>query len=336
VTGGAGFIGSNLVHYLLKERPDWSVINLDVLSYAGNLENIADCVGNKNYSFEKADITDSEAVEKIVNTYKPDAIMHLAAESHVDRSIHDPLAFVRTNIMGTQIMLDAVRKCDKSIRFLHVSTDEVYGSLGKTGYFTENSILAPNSPYSASKTSSDLLVRAAFKTHRMDVVTTRCSNNYGPFQFPEKLVPLMISNARNDMNLPVYGDGLQIRDWLHVNDHCDALLTVLEKGKTGEVYNIGGHNEWANIDIVKLILETLEKPESLIRYVEDRPGHDRRYAIDATKIEKELAWVPSYTFEKGLPETIQWYLENNDWIENVKSGAYRDFYKKHYEHRLNN
>jgi len=336
ITGGAGFIGSNLIHYLLGNRKDWDILNFDALTYAGNLENLAKVSDSQKYKFFQGDVTIANDVERAMEEFKPDAIMHLAAESHVDRSILDPLAFVRTNVIGTQIVLDSIRKLDKSIRLLHVSTDEVYGSLGSDGYFVENTPLAPNSPYSSSKASSDLFVRAAFKTHGLNVVTTRCSNNYGPYQFPEKLIPLMISNAEEDKSLPVYGDGLQIRDWLHVEDHCIALTRVLEKGKTGDVYNIGGHNEWANINIVKLILSTLNKPDSLIKYVTDRPGHDRRYAIDATKIEKELGWIPSRTFEEGLPETIKWYLENKDWVKNVQSGAYREFYEEQYGHRLKN
>ncbi len=282
----------------------------------------------------KADITDVEAISKIFKKHKPDAIMHLAAESHVDRSVLDPLIFVRTNVLGTQILLDELRKSNPEGRFLHVSTDEVYGSLGKEGYFTEDTPLAPNSPYSASKTGSDLLVRAAYHTHNMDVVITRCSNNYGPYQFPEKLIPLMISNAVNGNNLPVYGDGMNIRDWLYVDDHCSALLAVLEHGKSGEVYNIGGNNEWANINIVKLILKQVDASEDLIKYVTDRPGHDRRYAIDASKIEKKLGWQPTRTFEEALPETINWYLDNKKWVERIMSGAYRDYYERQYGKRL--
>ena len=255
--------------------------------------------------------------------------MHFAAESHVDRSILSGLPFVQSNVCGTQILLDEARKRGVD-RFVHVSTDEVYGSLGKEGLFTEETPLAPNSPYSASKASSDMLVRAAFKTHGFPALITRCSNNYGPWQFPEKLIPLMIANAREGRPLPVYGDGMQIRDWLYVQDHCEAILAVLEKGTPGEVYNIGGHNEYPNIEIVKRILGALDKPESLITYVKDRPGHDRRYAIDASKIERELGWTPRYTFEEALPMTIQWYLANDEWLERVRSGAYREYYQLQY------
>jgi len=333
VTGGAGFIGSNLVHFLLRERPEWKIINLDALTYAGNLENLIAAEGNPNYTFVHEDITDQKAVQNTVEEHAPDAVMHLAAESHVDRSILDAGAFIKTNVLGTQILLDTVRNCKRDVRFLHVSTDEVYGTLGKTGYFTESTPLAPNSPYSASKAASDMLVRAAKETHGMDVVTTRCSNNYGPYQFPEKLIPLMIANSLEDKKLPVYGDGMQVRDWLYVEDHCRALLTVLEKGVSGEVYNIGGHNEWPNIEIVKLILKNLDKPESLIEYVADRLGHDRRYAIDASKIERELGWTPSHTFEQALPLTIQWYLENREWTDRIRSGAYQEYYETQYGNR---
>ncbi|MBZ0263859.1 dTDP-glucose 4,6-dehydratase [bacterium] len=335
ITGGAGFIGSNLIHYLLKHRPEWELINLDALTYAGNLENLKACEGNPNYHFEHADIVDQDAMTRLFEEYKPDAIMHLAAESHVDRSILDPQSFVRTNVMGTQVLLNEAKKLGDSFRFLHVSTDEVYGSLGSTGFFTEDTPLAPNSPYSASKTGSDLLVRAANKTHGMDTIITRCSNNYGPYQFPEKLIPLMISNAMEDKQLPVYGDGKNVRDWLYVEDHCSALTTVLEKGKAGEVYNIGGNNEWFNIDIVKLILKSLGKSEELIKYVTDRPGHDRRYAIDASKLEKELGWEPSYTFEEGLPMTIDWYQDNVEWTNRIKTGKYTGYYEEQYGKRLN-
>ncbi len=334
ITGGAGFIGSNLVHYIIKNRPEWEIVNFDALTYAGNLENLTKCENVKNYSFVHGDITNIQVVKDVLEDKKPDTIMHLAAESHVDRSILDPLVFVHTNVVGTQVLLHEAFKLNKDIRFLHVSTDEVYGSLGKSGYFTEETDLAPNSPYSASKTASDCFVRAAFHTYGMDVVTTRCSNNYGPYQFPEKLIPLMISNARSGKNLPVYGDGMNIRDWLYVEDHCRALVRVLEDGKSGDVYNIGGHNEWANINIVKLILKQLNAPESLIKYVTDRPGHDRRYAIDASKIERELGWVPEHTFEEALPLTINWYEENSDWVSRVATGKYREYYDKQYGDRL--
>jgi dTDP-glucose 4,6-dehydratase len=333
VTGGAGFIGSNLIHLLLAERPDWRVLNLDALTYAGNLENLTSAEKNPAYMFAHVDITDMDAVKKTFEEFAPDAVMHLAAESHVDRSILDAGAFIKTNVLGTQILLDTTRALSKPCRFLHVSTDEVYGTLGETGYFIEETPLSPNSPYSASKAGSDMLVRAAFETHGMDVITTRCSNNYGPYQFPEKLIPLMIANALEDKPLPVYGDGMNVRDWLYVEDHARALLTVLERGKAGEVYNIGGHNEKPNIEIVKRILAELNKPERLITYVKDRPGHDRRYAIDASKIERELGWTPEHTFEQALPLTVRWYLNNREWTERVRSGAYQEYYEKQYGDR---
>ncbi len=334
ITGGAGFIGSNLVHFLLQERPDYKILNIDALTYAGNLENLTGCENNPNYSFSHADISDENRIDEIFQEFSPDAILHLAAESHVDRSVLDPLVFVRTNVTGTQVLLDAMRKHSPEARFVHVSTDEVYGSLGAEGYFIEETPLAPNSPYSASKAGSDMLVRAAFHTHKLDVVITRCSNNYGPYQFPEKLIPLMLYNAWEEKPLPVYGDGMNVRDWLYVEDHCSALLSVMEHGKTGEVYNIGGHNEWPNIEIVKLILQHTGASEDLIKFVTDRPGHDRRYAIDASKIEHELGWKPSHTFEEALPLTINWYRDNPEWAQNVRSGAYREYYQRQYGKRL--
>jgi dTDP-glucose 4,6-dehydratase len=332
VTGGAGFIGSNFIYHVLKNRNDINICNLDKLTYAGNLENLSGIEGQYpgRYHFVKGDIADESFVHTLFETEQFDEVVHFAAESHVDRSIHSATPFIMANVLGTQILLDASRKFAIK-KYLQVSTDEVYGSLGETGYFTEETPLQPNSPYSASKTAADLLVRAAFHTHHMPVLTTRCSNNYGPFQFPEKLIPLIISNALADKALPVYGDGMNIRDWLHVTDHCEAILTVLEKGKFGEVYNIGGNNEWANINIVKKILEILGKPESLIRFVKDRPGHDQRYAIDALKMKNELGWEPSYTFEKGITETVEWYIGHKDWWERIKSGAYTDYYKNQYE-----
>ena len=327
VTGGAGFIGSNFIKYMLEKHPDYEIINLDALTYCGNLENLEDIEENPNYSFVKGNICDDELVDEVVS--QVDYIVHFAAESHVDRSIEDPQIFIKSNIIGTQVLLDAAKKYQIR-KFLQVSTDEVYGSLGSEGYFTEKTPLQANSPYSASKAGADLMVRAYGETFDLPINITRCSNNYGPYQFPEKLIPLMISNALEDMELPIYGDGKNIRDWLHVYDHCSAIDLVLHKGKLGEVYNIGGHNEKENIEIVKLILKELDKPESLIKFVKDRLGHDRRYAIDSTKISKELGWKPKYTFETGIVETIRWYLDNQDWMEKVKSGEYQEYYEKMY------
>lgn len=343
VTGGAGFIGSNFVKYMLRKHPELKVINVDALTYAGNLENLKDVEDNPNYIFIKADIRNRNKMNEIFSSHDIDAVVNMAAESHVDRSIVDPEAFLTTNIIGTQVLLDTAKKYWKvnpedkyckeykpGVKFLQVSTDEVYGALGEKGMFVENMPLLPNSPYSASKASADLIVRSYHKTFGMPVNITRCSNNYGPYQFPEKLIPLMINNCLNDKELPVYGDGLQIRDWLHVSDHCSAIDTVLYKGLDGEVYNIGGNNEKANIEIVKLIIKTLGKSEKLIKYVKDRPGHDRRYAIDNTKITTQLGWKPEYTFEQGIKETIKWYLENTEWIENVISGDYVKYYDNMY------
>ena len=330
ITGGAGFIGSNFVRYMLDKYPDYKITNLDKLTYCGNLENLKGIENNPNYNFVKGDITDNDLVLNISSDV--DYIINFAAESHVDRSIEDPGIFIKSNIIGTQVLLDAAREQEIK-KFLQVSTDEVYGSLGKTGYFTEQTPIAANSPYSASKAGADLMVRAYNKTFDLPVNITRCSNNYGPYQFPEKLIPLMISNALENKPLPVYGDGMNIRDWLHVYDHCTAIDLVLHQGKIGEIYNIGGNNEKPNIEIVKLILENLDKDESLIEYVNDRPGHDRRYAIDSSKIQKELGWKPKYTFETGINETIKWYLDNLDWMEKVKSGEYQDYYQKNYSNR---
>lgn len=344
VTGGAGFIGSNFIQYILDKQQDLVLLlNLDLLTYAGNLENLEPVKEDPRYRFIRGDVRDKALVEELFAEYDFDTVIHFAAESHVDRSIVEPEVFLTTNIIGTQTLLDAAKRhwslnpenkhCREyrpGVRFLQVSTDEVYGALNKTGMFTETTPLAPNSPYSASKTSADLIVRAYHKTYGMPVNITRCSNNYGPYQFPEKLIPLMIHNAQQDKSLPVYGDGMQIRDWLHVKDHCSAIAAVLEKGKTGEVYNIGGNNEKANIEIVRLILEILGKPEELITYVQDRPGHDRRYAIDNTKITTELGWAPDYTFEEGMKETIQWYLDHPGWVERVTSGVYQKYYEKMY------
>lgn len=329
ITGGAGFIGSNFVRYFLEQHPDVTVVNFDKLTYAGNLENLAEIEGNPRYHFVRGDICDRKCVDTTLSDFSIDTIVHFAAESHVDRSILGSSVFVQTNVLGTHVLLEAARAASIQ-RFLHVSTDEVYGSLGTTGKFTEETPLHPNSPYAASKASSDMFVQAFHHTYGFPALITRCSNNYGPYQFPEKLVPLMIMNALNNKPLPVYGDGLHVRDWLHVRDHCIAVDTVLQKGKPGEVYNIGGNNEWKNIDIVKLILRQLNKPESLITFVKDRPGHDRRYAIDASKIRHELGWTPSYTFEEGMEQTIQWYLSNQAWCNHVMTGAYQEYYHKQY------
>ncbi len=343
VTGGAGFIGSNFVKYMIKKYPDYLIVNIDSLTYAGNLENLDDINDNKNYIFRKVDITNRDTITKLFEEFSFDKVVNFAAESHVDRSIEDPEIFLRTNIIGTQVLLDVAKKYwklvddkyDKTykqdVKYLQVSTDEVYGTLGKEGLFVETMSVVPNSPYSASKASADLVVRAYHETFNMPVNITRCSNNYGPYQFPEKLIPLMINNCLNDKDLPVYGDGMQIRDWLHVYDHCSAIDTVLHKGEIGEIYNVGGNNEKANIEIVKLIIETLGKSDNLIKYVKDRPGHDRRYAIDNTKITTQLGWAPSYTFEQGIKETIQWYLDNQKWIKNIQSGDYEKYYSKMYK-----
>ncbi|MDK2917581.1 MAG: dTDP-glucose 4,6-dehydratase [Candidatus Petromonas sp.] len=346
VTGGAGFIGSNFVKYMLNKYDDYRIVNLDLLTYAGNLENLKDVEDNPNYRFIKGDIEDRDLVNRLFEEENFDYIINFAAESHVDRSIEEPGIFVKTNVMGTQVLLDTAKKYwtigkDETgypvyrdgVKYLQVSTDEVYGTLGKTGMFTETTPLAPNSPYSASKASADMLVRAYNETFKMPMNITRCSNNYGPYQFPEKLIPLMIANTLEEKDLPVYGDGMQVRDWLHVKDHCSAIDTVLHKGKSGEVYNVGGNNEKANIEIVKLIIKTLGKSEDLITYVKDRLGHDRRYAIDNTKITTELGWEPSYTFEQGMKETIEWYLDNRDWWEKIRSGEYMEYYEKMYGDR---
>lgn len=343
VTGGAGFIGANFVQYILEQEEDIRLINLDLLTYAGNLENLQSCESDPRYHFVKGDIRDRALLHGLFEQYDIDTVVHFAAESHVDRSITEPEVFLTTNILGTQALLDAAkaywktepdnkysREYREGVRYLQVSTDEVYGALGKTGMFMETTPLSPNSPYSASKASADLMVRAYHQTFGLPVNITRCSNNYGPYQFPEKLIPLMIHNAENDKPLPMYGDGMQIRDWLHVKDHCAAIWTVLKKGKLGEVYNVGGNNEKANIEIVKLILQTLGKGEELITYVQDRPGHDRRYAIDNTKITTELGWKPQYTFEQGIAETIEWYQNHEEWLERIVSGAYADYYEKMY------
>lgn len=343
VTGGAGFIGSNFIHYMLGKYSDIRIVNLDALTYSGNPDNLRAVDCDPRYIFVKGDICDRNLVETIFKDFSIDTVVHFAAETHVDRSIIDPQVFVRTNVLGTQTLLDVAksnwklqpdnkysREYKEGVKFLHVSTDEVYGALGADGKFTETTPLSPNSPYSASKASSDMMVRAYYVTYGLPINITRCSNNYGPFQFPEKLIPLMINNCLNNRPLPVYGDGMQIRDWLYVIDHCSAIDTVLHKGIAGEVYNIGGNNEKANIEIVKLIVRMLGKSEDLISFVADRPGHDRRYAIDNTKITAQLGWKPSYTFEKGMEQTINWYLTHRDWMERVVSSAYQDYYQNMY------
>ncbi|MEG1756226.1 MAG: dTDP-glucose 4,6-dehydratase [Clostridia bacterium] len=343
ITGGAGFIGSNFVHEIYAHHPECSMVNVDALTYAGNLANIADIPDGERYHFVRADIRDREAIEQVFAENEITCVVNFAAESHVDRSIVDPEIFLTTNIIGTQVLLDTAkrhwklapddkysRQYREGVKFLQVSTDEVYGALGREGMFRETTPLSPNSPYSAAKASADMVVRAYYETFGLPINITRCSNNYGPYQFPEKLIPLMIHNCMNARPLPVYGDGMQIRDWLHVTDHCTAIWTVLTKGRVGEIYNIGGNNEKANLEIVRLILKTLGKDESLITYVKDRPGHDRRYAIDNTKITSNLGWVPSYTFEQGMAETIQWYQDHGDWMESVLSGDYRDYYDRMY------
>lgn len=333
VTGGAGFIGSNYIHYMLEKYPNYHIINLDLLTYCGNLGNLKEAETDPNYNFIKGDIADYNLVDKIVSENNINYIINFAAESHVDRSIQNPKIFLESNIIGTQNLLEIAKKYHEKSqlkKYIQISTDEVYGTLGKAGYFTETTPLAPNSPYSASKSGADLIVRAYHETFNLPINITRCSNNYGPYQFPEKLIPLMINNALNNKKLPVYGDGKNIRDWLHVYDHCTAIDLVLHKGKLGEVYNIGGNNEKENIEIVKFILQYLKKPEDLIEYVEDRLGHDRRYAIDSTKIKEELGWKPRYTFELGIKETIEWYLANENWLNNVISGDYINYYEKMY------
>lgn len=320
VTGGAGFIGSNFVHYMLENHPDYKIINLDLLTYAGNIHNLDDVMDNPNHVFVQGNITNRELVRNLVKTYNIDHFVNFAAESHVDRSILNPEIFVETNIQGTLALLDVAKEMNIE-KYLQVSTDEVYGSLGAEGYFTEETPLAPNSPYSASKTGADLLVRAYYETYGMNVNITRCSNNYGPYHFPEKLIPLMITNGMDGEQLPIYGDGLNIRDWLHVQDHCQAIDLVLHKGVKGEVYNVGGHNERTNNQIVDIIIEKLGLSRDLIKYVEDRLGHDKRYAIDPTKLETELGWKPKYTFDTGIVETIEWSQNNEAWWRPLQERA---------------
>ena len=331
VTGGAGFIGSNFIHMLLSSS-DHEVINLDALTYAGNLENLTEIEGNARYEFVKGDIADAERMEEIFSEHKPEIVVHFAAESHVDRSVLDATAFVQTNVIGTQVLLDKSRHHGVA-RFVHVSTDEVYGSLGAWGFFTEETGIQPNSPYSASKAGSDLLVRAAVHTHGMDCVITRCSNNYGPYQFPEKLLPLMIANALEDKPLPVYGDGKNVRDWIYVTDHCEGIRAAMERGVAGEVYNFGGNAERENMTVIKEILRLVGKGEDLIQFVKDRPGHDRRYAMDSTKARAVLQWEPKHSFEEGMQATVDWYLKNRSWWERVRSGAYQDYYQQQYANR---
>ncbi len=342
ITGGAGFIGSHVVRRFVKKYPEYQIYNLDALTYAGNLENIKDIENNSNYTFVKGDIVDENFINELFSTHNFDGILHLAAESHVDRSIEDPLAFVKTNVIGTMNLLNAAKKQWKGNyegkRFYHISTDEVYGSLGTDGLFTETTAYDPNSPYSASKASSDHFVRAYGETYGLPYVLTNCSNNYGSYHFPEKLIPLFINNIINNKPLPVYGDGNYTRDWLFVEDHAAAIDLVFHEGKNHETYNIGGFNEWKNIDLVKLLCQIMDEKlgrsegtsKELITYVKDRPGHDLRYAIDASKINKELGWKPTVTFEEGLEKTINWYLENEEWLQNVTSGTYKDYYKKQY------
>jgi len=333
VTGGCGFIGSNFIRQQLTNYPSQTVLNLDKLTYAGNPENLADLATDPRYRFEQGDIADRQRVRELLQDFQPEIVVNFAAESHVDRSILDSGPFVQTNVVGTQILMDACRE-EKIPRYVQVSTDEVYGSLGETGFFTEETPLAPNSPYSASKTAADLLVRSYYHSFVFPAITTRCSNNYGPYQFPEKLIPLFISNAMRDQQLPVYGTGKNVRDWIHVDDHCRGIDAAMRRGKVGEVYNFGGRTEKTNLEITHLLLKLLGKPESLIRYVQDRPGHDMRYAIDPAKAERELGWKPSVDFESGLQQTIDWYKQNESWVERIRSGAYRQYYEQQYGNRM--
>jgi dTDP-glucose 4,6-dehydratase len=329
VTGGAGFIGSNFINYILNKRDDYFIVNLDKLTYAGNLENLKKSESKKNYKFIKGDITNSELVNFVFENYQIKYVINFAAESHVDRSILGSEVFFRSNVIGTNVLLETSRRYDVE-RFLQISTDEVYGSLGKRGLFTEQTPLSPNSPYSASKASADIMVQSFYHTYGLPVLITRCSNNYGPFQFPEKLIPLMILNSLRNKKLPIYGDGMNIRDWIYVIDHNKAVENVFENGKIGDVYNVGASNELPNIEIVKLILKNLNKGEELIEYVKDRPGHDRRYAIDSSKIQNELGWKPEYDFESAIDQTINWYLNNQSWWERIISGDYQKYYQVQY------
>ncbi len=342
VTGGAGFIGSHLVRLLVNKYPNYKIVNMDILTYAGNLENLKDIEKNKNYFFVKCDISDLKKVKKVFDDFKIDSVIHLAAESHVDRSIKDPFSFAHTNIIGTLTLLEVAKnywnnQFDNKL-FYHISTDEVYGSLGSEGYFTEKSKYDPHSPYSASKASSDHFVRAFSDTYGLPVIISNCSNNYGPFQFPEKLIPLFINNIINNKTLPVYGNGENVRDWLYVEDHARAIDDIFHKGKLNETYNVGGFNEWKNIDLINVIIKVADKlllreegsSKKLIKFVKDRAGHDMRYAIDSTKIKEQIGWEPSLQFEEGIKKTIKWYFENKNWIKNITNGDYKDYYKKMY------
>lgn len=344
ITGGAGFIGSHVIRLFVGSHPDYRIVNLDALTYAGNLENLSDIESASNHSFVHADITDEQAIDRVFSEYAVDAVIHLAAESHVDRSILDPLSFIRTNVMGTAVLLNTARrhwKDRRDVLFYHVSTDEVYGSLGDTGLFTEETPYDPRSPYSASKASSDHLVKAYHHTYGLPVVISNCSNNYGSHQFPEKLIPLMINNIVHRKPLPVYGEGLNVRDWLWVEDHARAIDVVFHRGRVGETYNIGGFNEWRNIDLVHLLCGIMDEKlgraqgdsATLITFVKDRAGHDQRYAIDASKINRELGWSPSLQFEEGLRQTVDWYLQNPAWVEHITSGSYLDYYQRQYSNR---
>ena len=342
VTGGAGFIGSHLVRLLVNKYPKYNIVNMDLLTYAGNLENLRDIENKVNYTFIKCDICNSMKVSQVFNNYKIDSVIHLAAESHVDRSIENPFLFAKTNVIGTLSLLQAAKDCWKNNfidkLFYHVSTDEVYGSLGKEGFFTEATKYDPHSPYSASKASSDHFVRAFADTYDLPIVISNCSNNYGSFQFPEKLIPLFINNIVNNKPLPIYGKGENVRDWLYVNDHARAIDVIFHNGKLGETYNVGGFNEWKNIDLIKVIIETVDRllgrdvgsSEKLITYVKDRAGHDLRYAIDSSKLKDELGWEPSLQFHEGIEKTVKWYLDNKKWVDNVTSGDYQDYYNKMY------
>ncbi|WP_016775831.1 dTDP-glucose 4,6-dehydratase [Anaerophaga thermohalophila] len=345
ITGGAGFIGSHVVRLLVNKYPDYKILNLDALTYAGNLENLKDIESRSNYEFIRADITDMDAINRIFREYRPDGVIHLAAESHVDRSISDPLAFIRTNVTGTVNLLNAARdvwgeKPDDK-RFYHISTDEVYGSLGNTGYFTEETAYDPRSPYSASKASSDHMVRAWHHTYNLPVVISNCSNNYGPNQFPEKLIPLAINNIKHKKSIPIYGKGENVRDWLYVEDHAAAIDLIFHHGKNGETYNIGGNNEWTNIDLIRKLCQVMDKAlnrepgdsEKLITFVKDRAGHDKRYAIDSSKLMTGLGWKPSLQFEEGIEKTVKWYLDNEEWMNNVISGDYAKYYSQQYDNR---